>query len=347
LSYTLLLADDSVTTQRVLELTFAEHGVRVIGVTDGEAALERLKTERPDIVLADVGLAKVNGYKLAAYITQQPSLTGVPVLLLIGAFDNVDEERVRQSGAAGTLVKPLESGIVIKRVKELLGLAGHARAAAPPPPPAPAATPRTDGPTAWDQVRADAGLAPDTQSAHEKPDADDYLERLDAAFDNLDAQLAGRPMQRSSVRPAAAAASASAREESQASYGETSPKRPEILGREGGPTAPEHGAAPVAPEPRPAPPAPVAPAAPAPPALTVADAFETLLAAEQGQPPPEHRPAVDLTDDVIERIAARVAERLSQDVLIDRVSEIVSAVSERLVKEEIAKIRSAAQARKQ
>ena len=58
MSYTLLLADDSVTTQRVLELTFAEHGVRVVGVTDGEQALERLTTEKADIVLADIGLAK-------------------------------------------------------------------------------------------------------------------------------------------------------------------------------------------------------------------------------------------------------------------------------------------------
>ena len=107
--YTLLLADDSVTTQRVLELTFAEHGVRVVGVTDGAQALERLKSEQIDIVLADIGLAKVNGYDLAARITQQPQLASVPVLLLTGAFDIVDEDRVRQSGAAGTLVKPLES----------------------------------------------------------------------------------------------------------------------------------------------------------------------------------------------------------------------------------------------
>jgi CheY-like chemotaxis protein len=333
LSHTLLLADDSVTTQRVLELTFAEHGVRVVGVTDGEAALEHLKIERPDIVLADVGLAKVNGYKLAAYIAQQPSLTGVPVVLLVGAFDNVDEERVKLSGAAGTLVKPLESGIVIKRVKELLGFTAPRPAgpSAPLPDPASSQPPPADAPTPWDQVRADAGLAPDTQPAHDEPVPDDYLDRLDAAFDNLDAQLAGRPMQKSSVRPAPAIAPAA-------------PAEPAAPSAPIAPAAPVAPAAPIAPA-APVAPAPSAPIAPVAPSLTVADAFETLLAAEQGEAPPVHRPAAEISDDVIERVAARVAERLSQDILLDRVTEIVSAVSERLIKEEIARIRSAAHAR--
>ena len=53
---TLLLADDSVTIQRVIELTFANEDVRVVAVGDGQAALQKLEADRPDIVLADVGM---------------------------------------------------------------------------------------------------------------------------------------------------------------------------------------------------------------------------------------------------------------------------------------------------
>ena len=52
MSRTLLLADDSVTIQRVIELTFAHEDVRVMSVGDGRRAMQMLETERPDIVLA-------------------------------------------------------------------------------------------------------------------------------------------------------------------------------------------------------------------------------------------------------------------------------------------------------
>src|SRR6185437_2572876 len=89
----LLLADDSVTIQRVIELTFADEDVQVIAVSNGQEAIERAQRERPDIVLADVGMPERNGYEVAAFIKGQPSLKDIPVVLLTGAFEPVDEAR--------------------------------------------------------------------------------------------------------------------------------------------------------------------------------------------------------------------------------------------------------------
>src|SRR5262245_29029793 len=100
MSHTLLLADDSETTHRVVTLMFAERGVRVVSVMNGQQAVERLSAEPPDIVLAAVSLPKVDGFQLADFMQRQPQLRSVPLLLLSGAFDTVDEERVRQSGAS-------------------------------------------------------------------------------------------------------------------------------------------------------------------------------------------------------------------------------------------------------
>src|SRR3979409_781771 len=92
-THTLLLADDSVTIQRVIELTFADEDVQVIAVSDGDQAIARLEASPPDIVLADIGMPGRNGYEVAQYIKQSPRLAHIPVVLLTGAFDPVGTGR--------------------------------------------------------------------------------------------------------------------------------------------------------------------------------------------------------------------------------------------------------------
>ena len=116
----LLLADDSVTIQRVIELTFADEDVDVIAVGDGKQAIERLQQDRPDIVLADIGMPERDGYEVASFIKGNPQLAHIPVLLLTGAFEPIDETRARSVGCDGVLVKPFEPQMVINRVRDLL-----------------------------------------------------------------------------------------------------------------------------------------------------------------------------------------------------------------------------------
>ena len=95
---TLLLADDSVTIQRVVELTFAHEDIRVVTVSDGAKAVEAIKERRPDIVFADVAVPGVDGYAIVQHVKKSPALRHIPVLLLAGAFEPVDEARARSSG---------------------------------------------------------------------------------------------------------------------------------------------------------------------------------------------------------------------------------------------------------
>ena len=132
----LLLADDSITIQRVIELTFADEDVEVLAVGDGREAIERVKADSPDIVLADVGMPERDGYEVAAFIKNDPRLAHIPVLLLTGAFEPIDEARAKAVGCDGVLVKPFEPQMVISRVRELL-----AGSPAKPVPDSPAQTP--------------------------------------------------------------------------------------------------------------------------------------------------------------------------------------------------------------
>jgi CheY-like chemotaxis protein len=146
-SPTLLLADGSLTIRRVIELTFADAGIRVVTVADGREAIERIQREPPDVILADVGMPERDGYEVATFVKQTPALAHIPVLLLAGALEPVDDEKARQSGADGVLVKPFEPQVAVSRVRELLGR----RTATP------------------------GSAAPTTAGG-------DYLDRLDAAF---------------------------------------------------------------------------------------------------------------------------------------------------------------------
>src|SRR5262245_28112002 len=160
--HTLLLADDSVTIQRVIELTFADEDVQVVAVSDGDQAIERLENAPPDIVLADVGMPGRNGYEVARYVKQSPKLSHIPVVLLTGAFEPVDQVRAAEVGCDGVLAKPFEPQLVIGRVKELLE------------------APSKKAATAGDLQAKPSGM-------DRSPELDDYFERLDVAFSNLTA----------------------------------------------------------------------------------------------------------------------------------------------------------------
>ncbi len=121
MSPTLLLADDSATIQRVIELTFADEDIQVIAVEDGQQAIDRIKANPPDIVLADASMPKRDGYDVATFIKEDPALVHIPVVLLIVAGEPVDEDRARQVGCDAVLVKPLAPRAVVGLVRELLG----------------------------------------------------------------------------------------------------------------------------------------------------------------------------------------------------------------------------------
>ena len=117
---TLLLADDSITIQRVVGITFANEDYEITTVDNGEDAVTKAKEIKPDIILADVIMPKKNGYEVCQLVKNDPDLGHVPVLLLAGTFEAFDENRAREVGANGHITKPFESQALIDKVNELV-----------------------------------------------------------------------------------------------------------------------------------------------------------------------------------------------------------------------------------
>ena len=315
----LLLADDSVTIQRVIELTFAEEDIEVMAVGDGAQAVDQIKSHLPDIVLVDSSMPEKDGYEVAALVKGDPASAHIPVVLLTGAFEPVDESRAETAGCDAVLVKPFEPQQVITKVRELLNTSASAKAAtAEPTPPEAAAAP----PVA--EVAGPAVVQPKRENPHAPAPVAPPPEPVAASPEPVAA-----PPELVFASPPAVVP--------EPSFAETVP------------VAAEPPAAAVEP------PAPGSTQA-APPAgqtggSVLAQAFASFLAVEQGAAPPPVAPpgaqtgeaAVSpgpvITDEMVEDLVGRVVARMTDTIVRDMTADIVSQVAERLVRDEIERIK--------
>jgi CheY-like chemotaxis protein len=122
----ILLADDSLTIQKVVELTFSDSDFELICVSNGQRALEKLREERPDLILADVVMPEKNGYEVCESIKGNPATARIPVVLLSGTFEPFDRERAERIGADAIVSKPFDSQQLLAQVEALLAKSGEA-----------------------------------------------------------------------------------------------------------------------------------------------------------------------------------------------------------------------------
>jgi len=121
----ILVADDNSNIQRMVGLALKDQGIDVVAVGNGEAAVRKISDIRPDLVLADVFMPVRNGYEVCQYVKSDSALSHIPVILLVGAFDPLDEQEAQRVGADGVLKKPfVPPDPLISMVKSALARAG-------------------------------------------------------------------------------------------------------------------------------------------------------------------------------------------------------------------------------
>jgi CheY-like chemotaxis protein len=144
----ILVADDNTNIQKMVSLAFEERGIDVVSVGNGEAAVRRIPDLNPDLVLADVFMPVRNGYEVCEFVKKDDRFSHVPVILLVGAFDPLDEKEARRVGADGVLKKPfvppdpliaMVTSALEKNPKVAAEMAKAREAAAAPPAPEPVA----------------------------------------------------------------------------------------------------------------------------------------------------------------------------------------------------------------
>ncbi|MBI5681681.1 MAG: response regulator [Deltaproteobacteria bacterium] len=115
----ILLADDSVTIQKVVSLILADTEYELVSVSDGNSAIEKICETKPDMVIVDAAMPGKNGYEVCKYVKNTSSLKHIPVLLLTGTFEPINEEEAKRAGVDDSIVKPFDSQELIDKITNL------------------------------------------------------------------------------------------------------------------------------------------------------------------------------------------------------------------------------------
>ena len=117
----ILVADDSITIQKIVAMAFENEDAIVEGVDNGREALARLKTFKPDVVLADIEMPGLTGFELSREIKESSALNYIYVLLLTNDFEEFDENLYQASLADNHITKPFKSEDLVNKVMTFLG----------------------------------------------------------------------------------------------------------------------------------------------------------------------------------------------------------------------------------
>ncbi len=257
----ILLADDSVTIQKVISITLASEDYELEIVGDGNAAIAKIKGMKPNLVLADIAMPGKTGYEVCEFVKNDPELKNTPVILLAGTFEPLNKAEAQRVRADESIVKPFGAQEFVDKIKTLIE---RAQAPVEEAPAAPVVKPEIT-PDVWKSGEFLGASEEPDEASQAEPDLGFMEGNL---FDEAGKDLGGEPQEQEFTdlnfdepkkkavpppppRPQAPAA--------------PSPMNTILLEDEEAPPQPRAPAPPAAPKRPPAPPAYVPPPPPTPP----------------------------------------------------------------------------------
>jgi DNA-binding response OmpR family regulator len=117
---TVLVVDDDPVIQTLLHVNFEMEGYKVVEAVDGAEGLERARADRPDVVVLDIMMPKMNGLEVASALKADPVTAGIPVILLSAKAQESDIKAGQSTGAEDYMTKPFDPLDLLDRVAALL-----------------------------------------------------------------------------------------------------------------------------------------------------------------------------------------------------------------------------------
>ena len=115
-----LVVDDSLSVRKMVERALEIKGFEVLAASSGAEAMERIESATPDLVVCDVVMPDVDGYRICEFVRGHPMLSETPVLLISGIVNNAVLERAAQVRSSHVLRKPFTADDLARKVEELL-----------------------------------------------------------------------------------------------------------------------------------------------------------------------------------------------------------------------------------
>jgi len=116
----ILVVDDEIYIVHILEFSLTMEGYTVLTASDGEEALKMIEQERPDLVVLDIMMPKLDGYEVCRRLRQDEQFGNLPVILLSAKGRPVDRDAGLQAGADDYIAKPFSPRRLLEKIRELL-----------------------------------------------------------------------------------------------------------------------------------------------------------------------------------------------------------------------------------
>ena len=117
----ILVVDDEVYLLQILDFSLGAEGYDVVTAEDGEQALNKAKSEQPDLIVLDIMMPKVDGYEACRKLKQDPSMKDVPVILLTAKGRDIDRKLGLEVGADDYITKPFSPNKLLEKIGSFLG----------------------------------------------------------------------------------------------------------------------------------------------------------------------------------------------------------------------------------
>ena len=124
---TILIADDNPQILELLEAYLEPLAVRVVTARDGQATLEAVERDPPDLILLDIMMPRRSGFEVCRLLKRDPRYRDIPIIMVTALNELADAERARESGADYFLSKPVNKLELLERIRELLARRGEGR----------------------------------------------------------------------------------------------------------------------------------------------------------------------------------------------------------------------------
>ena len=117
----ILVVDDEIYIVHILDFSLGMEGYEVITALDGEQAIEKAHAEKPDLIVLDIMMPKLDGYETCKALKGDPTTRDIPVILLSAKGRNVDQKIGFEVGADDYITKPFSPRKLVERINAILG----------------------------------------------------------------------------------------------------------------------------------------------------------------------------------------------------------------------------------
>ncbi|MFQ5835199.1 MAG: PleD family two-component system response regulator [bacterium] len=116
----ILIADDRSEVVELVKVTLEGEGYRTIDASDGREALEKIRKEKPDLILLDIVMPKMDGFEVLSKVKKDPKTKEIPIVMLTAQGQKVDQEKGRRLGARDYIIKPFSPSHLLNKIEEIL-----------------------------------------------------------------------------------------------------------------------------------------------------------------------------------------------------------------------------------